>query len=108
MEDGLGAPYEPRSPEQVEDRWLQLPHSYWLDGYYKTLGLRAKVMLLVALSRPKDGFPMPYGKTRRWYGVQLRLLGGGTAGSARRRAARCRVQLVKAPRSKIGRTEQLL
>jgi hypothetical protein len=34
MEDGSGEPYEPRSPERVEDRWLQLPHAYWLEGHY--------------------------------------------------------------------------
>jgi hypothetical protein len=108
MEDGSGEPYEPRSPERVEDRWLQLPHAYWLEGHYKTLRLPAKVMLLVALSRPKDGFPMPYEYVPDWYGVssdsaeeglrELRNVGLLTVVS----------NWVKAPRSKIGWTEQLL
>ena len=67
-EDGSGEPYEPRSAERPEDRWLRLPHAYWLEGRYLTLSLPAKVMLIIALSRP-DGFSLPYDKAPRWYRV---------------------------------------
>lgn len=66
-EDGSGDPFE-RPLNGPEDWWLQLPHAYWLEGHYKTLRLPAKVMLLIALSRP-DGFPLPYDRAANWYEV---------------------------------------
>jgi hypothetical protein len=45
-----------------------MPHAYWLEGHYISLSLRAKVMLLIALSL-QDGFPLPYKRARDWYGV---------------------------------------
>jgi hypothetical protein len=67
-EDGSGEPYERPQGNRIEDRWFQLPHAYWLEGYYKSLRLPAKVMLLIALSRP-DAFPLPYEQAPAWYGI---------------------------------------
>jgi hypothetical protein len=67
-EDGSGGPYERRDLHRAEDRWLQLPHAYWLEGHYRTLHLPAKVMLLIALSL-QDRFPLPFDRARAWYGV---------------------------------------
>lgn len=105
-EDGFGDPYERPLKDQEEDRWLQLPHAYWLEGHYKTLHLPAKIMLLIALSRP-DGFRMPYDSVSTWYGISsdsaeegLRTLRGTGLISVER-------NWVKAPRSETGWTEEL-
>ena len=67
-EDGSGDPYERPNSNRVDDRYFQLPHSYWLEGHYRSLSLPAKVMLLIALSL-QDGFPLPYNRAKAWYGV---------------------------------------
>ena len=107
MEDGLGAPYEPRSLERVEDRWLQLPHAYWLDGHCRTLRLPAKVMLLIALTL-KDGFWLPYDQVPEWYGVSSDSAEEGLKELRKIGLLDVESNWVKAPRSKIGWTEQLL
>ena len=107
-EDGSAEPFERPVPDRVEDRWLQLPYAYWLGGYYKTLSLPAKVMLLVALFRPKDGFPMPYEKTRRWYGVSSDSSEEGLRELRKVGLLAVESNWVPAPRSAIDWTEELL
>ena len=66
-EDGSGEPYE--HPHRAGDgRWLQLPYAYWLEGYFLSLSLPAKAMLLVALSL-QDGFYLPSERADDWYGI---------------------------------------
>ena len=65
-EDGSGEPYE--HPHARGETWLQLPYVYWTKGWYKTLSLPAKALLLVALSRPDD-FPLPAERGPKWYGI---------------------------------------
>ena len=66
-EDGSGEPYS--HPHKTgDDRWLQLPYAYWLDGFFLELSLPAKAMLLIALSRP-DGFYLPSQRAQDWYGI---------------------------------------
>jgi hypothetical protein len=106
-EDGSGEPFERPRRDLPGDWWFQLPHAYWLEGYYKTLRLPAKVMLLIALSLA-DGFPLPYDRAPDWFGVSsdsaeegLReLRAAGLLGVDR--------NWIEAPRSPTGWTEQLL
>lgn len=65
-ENGRGEEYG--HPRLSGDRWLRLPHAYWREGYFRSLSLPAKVMLLVALSLP-DGFYLPSEYAPAWYGV---------------------------------------
>lgn len=105
-EDGSGDPYERPLNDRAEDRWLQLPHSYWFDGHYKTLHLPAKIMLLIALSRP-DGFPLPYDRAYGWYGVSPDSAEEGLRKLRATELLAVERNWVKAPRSETGWTEEL-
>lgn len=67
-EDGTGAQYS--HPGTEGEAYLQLPVAYWLDSppWCRTLSLRAKALLLVALSL-RPGFILPVEKGPEWYGV---------------------------------------
>lgn len=65
-EDGSGEPYT-RPGAGNADRFLQLPHSFWLQGWDERLDLPATAMLLVALHE-KPGFELPTEKVPEWYG----------------------------------------
>lgn len=65
-EDGSGDAYE--LPATVKERYFKLPHDYWTERHYETLGLAAKAMLLISLSL-RPGFPLPYGRGPAWYGL---------------------------------------
>ncbi|MGH9269257.1 MAG: hypothetical protein ACRD0D_13920, partial [Acidimicrobiales bacterium] len=66
IEDGSTDGYT--HPAAKRERYLKLPHTYWEQGWHLRLSLRAKVMLLVALSLD-DGFVMPAERAPAWYGV---------------------------------------
>jgi hypothetical protein len=65
-EDGSAKPYT-RPGKGNSDRFLRLPHAYWLDGWYGKLDLPATAMLLVALHE-KPGFRLPTERVPEWYG----------------------------------------
>jgi len=72
-DDGSGAPYEHPGHEKKERKlegsgYVQLPYAYWRERWHVELSLPAKAMLLIALY-PGDGFPLPYNKLPRWYGI---------------------------------------
>jgi hypothetical protein len=68
-EDGSGEAYaRPSGAAQLSERYLNIPLAYWRDGWYSTLSLPAKTMLLIALSLP-DGFSLPVEKASLWYGI---------------------------------------
>lgn len=71
-ESGDRSAYEHPSGEN-DDLYFRLPWAYWLDPerYYRTLSLKAKVMLLVASSL-KPGFALPLDKIHPWYGISKR------------------------------------
>lgn len=64
-EDGSGNDYT--HPART-DRYLRLTDAYWREGYFTTLSMAAKVMLLVALERD-DGFYLPFEYAPDWYGI---------------------------------------
>lgn len=65
-ESGNGESY--RHPASGTQRYLRLPHAYWGDEWHLKLGLRAKAMMLIALSLD-DGFVLPIEKAPDWYGI---------------------------------------
>jgi hypothetical protein len=65
-EDGSGDPYG--LPATVKERYFKLPHAYWTERHYETLGLAAKAMLLISLSL-RPGFALPYDRGPAWYGL---------------------------------------
>jgi hypothetical protein len=65
-EDGSGQPYA--RPLTRDEPWLQLPYAYWSEGYYDTLDLPAKAVLLIALSLA-SGFALPLEHAPAWYGI---------------------------------------
>lgn len=66
-EDGLGDDYTRPDGKLAVDRFLKLPHEFWLDGWVDKLKLPGLAMLLVALSE-KHGFQMPTERMPVWYG----------------------------------------
>jgi hypothetical protein len=103
-EDGSGEPYE--RPNGADDRWLQLPHAYWLDGYYTSLHLPAKVMLLIALFQP-DGFPLAYDRAPSGYGVSADSAEEGVRELRRNKLLTAESVWVNAPRSATGWTDHV-
>lgn len=67
QEDGQGREYT-RPSGKHGDTYLQVPLSYWLDGYDKSLSLRAKAMLLICLSL-QEWSPLPAEQVPSWYGI---------------------------------------
>jgi hypothetical protein len=72
-DDGSGRPYRhvaagKRGQRLTGPGYLQLPYAYWYERWHERLSLAAKAMLLIALYQG-DGFPLPYNKLPRWYGI---------------------------------------
>ncbi|WP_157631081.1 hypothetical protein [Kribbella catacumbae] len=68
LEDGSGDPYIP--PKGVGDSYIRLPFAYWADGWYRTLRLPGKAVLLIALSLSrKPAFKLPTERAPKWYGI---------------------------------------
>ncbi len=75
--------------------------------HYKTLYLPAKVMLLIALSRP-DGFPLPYDRAPTWYGISSDSAEEGLRELRDTALLAVQRDWVKAPRSETGWTAVLM
>lgn len=99
-EDGSGAPYTPQGMGST-DRFLRLPHSYWLDGWYAKLDLPATAMLLVALHE-KPPFELPTAKVPEWYGWSADTAERGFATLEKLHLLAKRPRLKKAPLSPTG------
>jgi hypothetical protein len=72
-DDGSGTPYRHVGAGKKDKKlegpgYFQLPYAYWRDRWHERLSLSAKAMLLVALY-PGNGFPLPYNKVPKWYGI---------------------------------------
>ena len=55
-------------PAPLKQRYLKVPHAYWEEAWHLKLDLRAKVVLLIALSLD-DGFTLPIERAPDWYGI---------------------------------------
>jgi hypothetical protein len=69
-ESGSGDPYVYPKGGTGRGRYFKIPEAYWRDDerWYRTLTLRAKVMLMIALSLKPD-FALPIDQVKAWYGV---------------------------------------
>lgn len=66
-EDGSGEPYDRPRGETEENRFLQIPATFWTKGYDEALDLPGLALLLV-VAREKNWSPFPAEKAREWYG----------------------------------------
>ncbi len=98
-EDGSGEPYT-----RPTSRFLQLPHAYWLDGWYRKLDLPATAMLLVALHE-KPGFRLPTERVPDWYGWSADTAERGLTRLADFGVLEVAQRLIKAPLSPSGLTK---
>jgi hypothetical protein len=73
-EDGSGEKYT--HPAEDRERYFKLTFRYWYDEWDVTLSLRAKAVLLIALSL-RDGFVLPEEKAPSWYGISADTVGLG-------------------------------
>lgn len=74
-EDGQGDDYV-RPLTADDDRWFNLAHEYWSDGWFQRLDLPAKAMLLISLSL-KNGFRLPFERAETWYGISRKTAQSG-------------------------------
>jgi len=74
-EDGSGEPYT-RPKKAVDGLWLNLPYAFWNDGFYTSLSLSAKAMLLIGCSL-KPEFELPQERMPSWYGISADTAGRG-------------------------------
>jgi hypothetical protein len=102
-EDGSGAPYT-RPGKGNSDRFLRLPHAYWLEGWYEKLDLSATAMLLVALHE-KPGFRLPTEHVPDWYGWSADTAERGLAALLKLGLLEKTERLKKAPLSPTGLTK---
>ncbi|MEF2530030.1 hypothetical protein [Streptomyces sp. CS62] len=66
-EDGTGKAYDRPTGKTEEDRFLQIPTTFWAKGYDEDLDLPALALLLV-VAREKAWSPFPAEKAPEWYG----------------------------------------
>jgi hypothetical protein len=102
-EDGSGDPYT-RSGKGNPDRFLQLPHAYWLDDWFARLDLPATAMLLVALHE-KPSFELPTEHMPAWYGWSADTAERGFATLEELDLLTKTARLKKAPLSPTGLTK---
>jgi hypothetical protein len=106
-EDGSGKPYT--HPGQGSDRepYLKLPYAYWTDqqGWYRTLDLPAKAMLLIALSL-RDDFILPTERAWTWYGLSPDTAERGLRALRRAKLLHRRHDFKVAPLSATGVTDE--
>lgn len=104
-EDGSGTKYERPLGETKFERWLQLPHAYWIEGHYTDLSLPAKVILLIALSLD-DGFALPQDRAPQWYGVSADSADGGLRELVNKGLLYCEYRWEEDSRSDTGWTKR--
>ncbi|MEU4878307.1 hypothetical protein [Streptomyces sp. NPDC021608] len=66
-EDGSGQPYDRPRGDTEEDRFLQIPTTFWTKGYDEALDLPGLALLLV-VAREKNWSTFPADKAPKWYG----------------------------------------
>jgi hypothetical protein len=67
-EDGSGADYGGHPGGDRNPEYLTIPFEYWTDGWYRTLSIAGKAMLLISRDL-QDDFPLPADRAMEWYGI---------------------------------------
>lgn len=102
-EDGSGQAYT-RPAAGNSDRFLRLPHLFWLEKWYEKLDLPATAMLLVALHE-KPGFQLATEHVPSWYGWSADTAERGFATLINLGILEKTTRLRKAPLSPTGLTK---
>jgi len=102
-EDGTGQPYT-RPGKDNTDRFLNLPHAFWRNGWHELLDLPATAMLLVALHE-KNNFELATERMPDWYGWSADTAERGLATLEQLGALTHTTRLKKAPLSPTGLTK---
>lgn len=66
-EDGSGEPYDRPVGDTEENRFLQIPATFWTKGYDERIDLPGLALLLV-VAREKNWTTFPADKAPQWYG----------------------------------------
>lgn len=103
-EDGSGQSYT-RPGRGNNDKFLQLPYAYWLDGWFQKLDLPATAMLLVSL-HAKPSFTLASERMPSWYGWSADTAERGFATLVKHGLIDKTSRLKKAPLSPTGLTRE--
>ncbi len=76
-DDGSGKAY--RHPAKLREGYLQLPFTFWREGWDAKLDLPSVALLLISLSLV-DGFILPHRQVKQWYGISSSTLTKGITG----------------------------
>ncbi|WP_407842170.1 hypothetical protein ACE1OC_43260 (plasmid) [Streptomyces sp. DSM 116496] len=81
LEDGSGDPYTVPMGDPTgsrKDIYFKVPFAYWEQGYYRTLSMPAKAMLLIFMSLRGTSFVLRQDKQFAfWYGISPATVGRG-------------------------------
>jgi hypothetical protein len=104
-EDGSGKPYGVPTGSTWNDRYFKIPFGYWLDEqqWHRTLSLRSKAALLIALSLPSP-FTLPAERGPAWYGISADTLERGLHELTDHGVLNRTLKVRKAPLSPAGKT----
>lgn len=102
-EGGHGAPYT--HPGGHREPYLKLPHSYWAQGWHLRLPMRAKVVLLIALSLD-DAFVLPIERAPDWYGISADSVNRGLLALRTEGLLDVSLDYKAAPLAPLGFTEE--
>jgi hypothetical protein len=100
-DDGSGRSY--KHPVKLGEPYLQLPFSYWHEGWDTKLDLPSVALLLIGLSL-RDGFILPHSQVNDWYGVSSSTLTKGVHGLRRHGLLDVRRNRKEAPLAPEGYT----
>lgn len=90
-----------------DDPYLQLPLTYWIKDWHRTLGLPGLAMLLVALDQPHQ-FWLTADKVHDWYGISESTANRGYAELEKHGLLASRYRNVKDPLSPDGLQRRLM
>lgn len=102
-EDGSGEPYDRPRGDTEENRFLQIPATFWTKGYDETLDLPSLALLLV-VAREKNWSTFPAEKAPEWYGWSADTHERGLKKLVQLGLVERREHYTKAPLSPLGVT----
>jgi hypothetical protein len=100
-EGAPGKAYRLPEGKDEHDSYLRMPTVYWSGGWFLTLDLPAKFVLLVSHSLRAQNFLLPIEKADTWYGVSTATLQRGLASLRRHEVLRTRGIRKPAPNSPL-------
>lgn len=100
--DGSGDPYT--RPDGKADKFINLSHKFWTEGWHEKLDMAATAMLLVALHE-KPGFELATERVPDWYGWSADTAERGLKTLREEGLLHVQKRIKKAPLSPTGATE---